>query len=140
MSNANTLVPDNIKSLVLASLVKDEERKRASSNTLAGSYNFDFTVRVRGALSKGEDFEKKIPAKADAWGLLALAFSKLNGQTIESLVNEWVAFSPKNADEIKKQAEEAISKIVADTSTVCNGVVKVVSTIEVVSNPDTSNV
>lgn len=111
----------NEQRIALAKLISDKEFKAASANVSPGDHAVDFLLRVSGQFTKGADYDQRISAKADAWGLLALALSKLNGVTVESLVREWVGFAPENANEIKAQATKALGKIKADTYTSCTG-------------------
>ena len=76
-----------------------------------GEHEVDAIVRVRGRIKKGEDFEQVIHLSADPWGLLAVAFSKLNGVTMDAIVKD--AMNEENAamiDDVKIRAKIAIEK------------------------------
>jgi hypothetical protein len=118
-----------------------------SDGTLApGVYHVDETIRVRGTVKKGEDYEQNITAKAQPWALLALALSKLNKATGRSIVEEATelvreseqsGLSIKEAlsytDQITGAANEAIAKIKKSTKQTCSGKTNVSCTYEVVT-------
>jgi hypothetical protein len=126
---------DAIQKAVIARIVKDEEKKEASKDIKPGAYKGEFMARVSYAFKRGEDFEKTIPAAAKPWKLLALALSKLNGVTVDSLVREAEAGTVEDND-IEKRANEAIAAIVADTKTKCNGQVRGTFSLDIVPTVD----
>ena len=72
-------------------------------------------------LNVGEDYDQRIVAKADPWGLLAAALSKLNGTTVEALTREALNIPPHKVTEIKAQAKNAIEAAKEPTWTLCKG-------------------
>lgn len=105
----------NEQLVALAKLISKDEVKDASANLAVGDHAVDFVLRVNGSFKKGKDGSSRVVAKADPWGLLALALSKLNGVTVDSLVREFKAFSDEHIKEIKDNADAAIQKIKAPT-------------------------
>lgn len=114
-----------------------------------GVYPVDATIRVVGTVKKGEDYESNIVAKAEPWTLLALALSKLNaatGQSITELATELVKQSEETGlsikealsytDQIKGEANKAIAKIKGSTKQTCSGKTNVAVTYEVVATVD----
>lgn len=85
-----------------------------------GEYSGSVTVTVDYSLKVGEDYEQRIVSKADPWTLLAVALSKLNGVTVESIVREAEAGTIKGA-EIKKAADAALAAMKEPTITACKG-------------------
>ena len=75
-----------------------------------------------------------VVAKIDVWSLLALALSKLNQTTIESLINEYEASQAASEADmkiLKARGKAEMEKLKGSTESVCNG--KVTSAISVVS-------
>ena len=85
----------------------------------------DKTIRVRFGFTKGEDHETLAVQQAKPWRLLAVAFNKLNGVTIESIVNEAENLDDEAEKLAKKDAELALAKIKSKTSKVIKGSVRV---------------
>lgn len=76
-----------------------------------GIYPIDRVVRLVGEVKKGDPYIAEIAMRADPWRLLAVALSKLNGVTIESIVRD--SFRELDTEVIKEAASAAIKKIVA---------------------------
>ena len=106
--------------LAIAKVIKETAEKAARKETNPGEYSVDFAVRIAGTIKVGETYEQRIVAKADPWLLLAVALSKLNGITVESIAREALAC---NLDPvaIKDQASAAIASLKDPTLTVCQG-------------------
>lgn len=121
-----------IETVAVAKAIKKAAVESASSTLVAGEYPVDFTVRIKGSLKKGEDYDQDIVAKADPWLLLAAALSKLNGVTVDSLVREAETQDESLIDGLKTRAAEAIAKIKATTTTKCTGKVTTKLTVEMV--------
>lgn len=85
-----------------------------------GDHIIDFSASFKGHLRKGDDYEAKMVAKADPWALLAVALSKLNGVTIDSLIKQTENMTVE-PNKIKKSANDAIAKLKEPTLTVCSG-------------------
>ena len=94
-----------------------------------GVHDIDVLVRITGSLRVGEDYEQQLAAKADPWGLLAVALSKLNGVTLAALVREAQEAAPDNARAIKQRAQEALASVKAPTLSPCRG--KVTTDLEI---------
>ena len=116
----------------------DSALKKISAELKAGNYPVDILIRIKGELTKGEDYKQDLVAKADPWGLLAVALSKLNDVTVEALTREAVKLSDKKMTEVKAQAKEAIAKVKAPTKSTCNGKITANVVAEVVENSESA--
>jgi hypothetical protein len=110
-----------VQTVALAKLVKETAAREASKLVPAGEHAVDFTVRVTGKITKGEDYEQPIVEKADPWTLLAAALSHLNGVTVDSIVREALTAPADLVDSLKKQAADAVAAVKGPTMTKCNG-------------------
>jgi hypothetical protein len=128
MSVAITELED-AEAVALAKAIASKVTKAAQTTLSPGPHEVDFTVRIKGELNRGEDYEQKIVAKADPWLLLAAALSHLNDVTVESLVREALLADKELVKSIKEGASEAIQAIKAPTTSTCNG--KVTTSLEV---------
>lgn len=106
--------------LAVVKVIKKAAEKAARKELQPGDYPIDLSVRIAGSIRVGEAYEERIVATADAWLLLAIALSKLNGITIESIVREALACS-LDPIAIKDQANAAIAAIKDSTLTPCLG-------------------
>lgn len=111
----------NEQLVALAKLIDSKESKEASANLAVGDHVVDFVLRVNGSFKKGADYTQRFVAKADAWGLLAVALSKLNGVTVESLVREHLDQDEDTKKQIKAKADAALQKIKSSTIGTANG-------------------
>lgn len=118
--------------LAIAKVIKEATEKAARKETHPGEYPVDFSIRIAGSIKVGEAYEQRIVAKADAWQLLAIALSKLNGVTVDSIVKEALACTLDPVS-IKEQAEKAIQSLKAPTATTCMGKVTTQLTVVKVS-------
>ena len=107
--------------IAVAKLVSDKESSAASAGLAAGQYDVDVTLRVKGTLTRGENYTGKIVEKADPWLLLAVALSHLNGVTVDSIVREALMADPALVADLKADAADAIAAVKGPTETVCNG-------------------
>jgi len=116
---------DNMKlsDLIAVAIGKGIKEVKASSDALTvGTHEVDAIVHIKGTLTKGEDYEQKIRHKAQPEAILAVALSKLNGVTIESIVKEAMDVDPDRITVIKKEASDAIEKLKeAKGKTPCSG-------------------
>lgn len=112
---------NSVQTVAVAKAIKDAASKDASGKLTVGVHTVDFTVRVKGTITKGEDYEQDIVAKADPWLLLAAALSKLNGVTVDALVREAVSADEALIDGLKAKAADAIQAMKVPTKTKCNG-------------------
>ncbi len=124
---------ENVDVVALAKVIKDAAAKEAGAAMTAGEYTVDFTVRVKGSLKKGEDYDSEIVAKAEPWLLLAVALSKLNGVTVDSIVREALTADEALVEGLKVSAAEAIKAIKAPTNTRCAGKITTKLTYEAVA-------
>lgn len=118
--------------IALGKAIRKEEVAASSSEMIIGETEVDMLIRISGTLTKGEDFEQRVVAKAQPWDIVAVALSKLNGVTVESLIRESMGMEEAKVTEIKEQAKAAMSKIKSPTNTIMNGRISPKLTIEVV--------
>ena len=85
-----------------------------------GEYDVNVLVRVKGSVKVGEDYSQRIVAAANPWKLLAVALSKLNGVTVDSIVREAEA-NGLDDKAVKTQADAAIQTIKEPTERTCSG-------------------
>ena len=112
----------------LTKAVKDAVKKNARAELSEGNHDVDFIVHVSGSLTVGADYDEHCVAEAEPWGLLAVALSKLNGVTVESITREFLK-NTLDTTPIKKQATAAMKKIKGTTLKTFNG--KVTAKIDV---------
>jgi hypothetical protein len=111
----------SIQQAAIHKVVSADKYKDANGEIQPGEYPIDLLVRITGALKKGEKYEAAIHWSVDWCGLFAVALSKLNGVTVESIVREFCATEEVKTEEIKAQAEEAINTVKGTTMQECNG-------------------
>jgi len=70
--------------------------------------------------------------KCDTWNILAVALSKLNGVTVESIVREAIGYDEDEVTAIKEQAKVALDKIKAPAKEMTAGKVTTKLTFSVV--------
>jgi len=118
--------------LCLAKLYDEKQEKEARSAVVAGVYPVDFSVNVKGLVTVGEDYDAEVPAKALPWKLLAVLASKVNGETLKSVLAEYREAAERHIngepfafealeDEIKRKAERALDGLKSATLTRCKG-------------------
>ena len=112
---------DKLVKIATHKVVKDDVYRELSAELEAGQHIVDCSVRLRGALKKGLPFRTKVPAAANPWRLLAVALSKLNAATIDTIVQESLGKGDEETAAIKEAAEQAIQKIVAATERETSG-------------------
>jgi len=103
-------------------MVKTAIGKEARELLSVGIHPVNCLVHIEGTIKVGEDFEKKQTNKIDWIGLTALALSKLNGVTVESLIAEFEA-NGIDGSTIKKQAQEKIDALRESTMQLTKGAV-----------------
>lgn len=113
-----------IETLATGKLLGEKALKAARKQIAPGTYLTDFWLHITGGMDVGEDYVRRVPQKAKPWDLLAVALSRLNGVTVESIVREAMATDPKLVADIKAKAEAAVVSIKGMTETVCAGRVK----------------
>lgn len=108
--------------LLTVAISKIKGVDKAKEKLPVGTHEVDALVHISGTVTKGEDYEQVIWHKATPEAILAVALSKLNGVTIESIVKEAMDIDPERITIIKKEAEEAIEKLRLDKGmTKCKG-------------------
>ena len=92
------------------------------------THHVDFTVRIQGTMRQGKGYEQNCPASANMQAILALALSKLNMTTADSIANLVREASVGNSEELDKQfnkikdyADKAMQAIKDATKTTCKG-------------------
>lgn len=124
--------------LALSKLIADKQAKDARSKLGPGHHDIDLTVRIKGSMSIGEDYEKAPTVSIPLLAVLAL-FAKRAGVTKESSLNlirecmvEALSTANKGADVLAAEVEgleimvkeiqqEVIAKL---PKTISKGVVK----------------
>jgi len=124
---------NELEMVALGKVISDDKARKASKEIATGKHDIDFTVRIKGSLTRGEDYNQKIVLKADPWTIILAALSHLNGVTVDSLVKEALTQDPELVASIKKQANEALNSLNEPTDTPCNGKVTKSLSVEVVS-------
>jgi len=119
-----------IETVAIAKMVKKGELDSSRDLLSAGEYEIDCLVHIQGIMKVGEDFEKRQTNKIDWIGLTALALSKLNGVTVESLIAEFEK-SGVDGSIIKKQAQEKIDALRDSTMITSKGAVTTKLTYEI---------
>jgi len=139
-----------VEVLALSTAVATKVKSNARDEVVAGDYDVNFLVRLTGAVKIGEDYPKNQVNTIDWIGLTALALSKLNGVTVESLVEEYEKQDAVNIKEIKASAQAKVDELKGKTTQMDRGRVTTQLTTELVSaepedmrsgvasNPDTS--
>jgi len=118
--------------VAISKAVREAAYSAAVKEIEVGTHPLNVDVRLQGTITRGEDYEQQIVEKADPWGLLAVALSKLNGVTIESLVREVTGETEAKVTEIKEAAKKAMEVVKGKTMTSCNGKVTASLTVEVI--------
>lgn len=110
-----------LEKIATAKSVAEKDYRDLSALLVPGQHLIDCRVHLRGVLKKGEAFRTKVPAAANPWKILALALSKLNQTTIDSVVRDALEVPDEEAEAVKAAASEAIEKIVASTERESSG-------------------
>jgi hypothetical protein len=132
---------ENEQIVAVAKAVKDKVLKGATKEVDPGRYDVDLLVRVLGSFTKGEDFEQKITAKINFALLSALALSKVNKETRDSIVEDFIMAmgrsetSPEHSkliDQVKDEIQPKLNEIKEMTVTTMTGKITTDLTTEVV--------
>jgi len=111
-SNTNSLsLPLLVAAKALQSTTLRPRVAEAREAIAPGQYRVETTVRISATCSVGEDFRRRQTQTVPWQELFALALSKLNGVTAESLVREFMTAGAPATAEIKQQVTEAIEAI-----------------------------
>lgn len=107
---------DKLSNLTAAEIVaiakiineKSDEYAAARPQLSPGVYPIDVKLHLKGALNVGKNRMQRMVNKVGVWDLLALALSKLNHATAESLVREYLEM---DAEERKEAASAVKSRV-----------------------------
>ena len=125
--------------VALSKALKTKVVTEAVSNMLAGEYKIDAIVRLQGDLKLGESYEQDFVQLSKPWDLLATALSKLNDETIDSIVRESFSVDPKSITELKSKAKEAIKRLKGTSKKVANGKVTTDLSVTYISKASVSD-
>jgi len=97
-----------------------------------GTYDVDATLRILGRVTVGDDYDQRIVQSMCPLRLLAVALNKLNGVSVESLVEEALSTDPKELpegvlgeNEIKARVAAAMEALKGTTVKSCKGKITV---------------
>lgn len=96
-----------------------------------GVYDVDFLVRIKGTVRKGKDYPTTVYQSVPFDKLFAIALSKLNGVTVESIVREALS-DEDNTEKIKEEVNESVRKLVNASEKIVNGKTTANLNIEIV--------
>jgi hypothetical protein len=133
---ATTKGESMIKGLIKLALgkgIKTTEIKKASDELQAGTYQVDQIVRVRGTVTKGEDYEQIVHMTIPHWKIISVLFSKVNDATMESVIREAVGLSSEDETKIKAAAQAAAETVKASGKKMVAGKVTTKLTFEPVT-------
>lgn len=86
----------------------------------AGKHEVDILVHIKGYINKGEDYESSVYQSIPFDQLFAVAMSKLNAVTIESIVREALA-DEVDSSIVKDSVKDAIAKLTEASTKTCSG-------------------
>ena len=116
-----TGLAEELTALLKARIGKNLEVEKPT----VGEHKIDakFIVELTGKMTVGEDYEQHATNKVDWISLFAFAVSKLNGQTVRSLVQEFEKTKDLSINEkrIKKSAQEVVDEIRGKTKEMFSG-------------------
>jgi hypothetical protein len=127
--------------VAIAKAVKDKVAKAAGKGIDPGRYDVDLLVRVLGSFTKGEDFEQKLTAKINFTLLAALALSKVNKETRNNIVEDFIMAMGRSEtseehnkliSQIKDEIQPKLNEIKEMTTTTMSGKITTDLTTEVV--------
>ena len=125
--------------VALSKALKTKAVSEAVSNMLAGEYKIDAIVRLQGDLKLGEAYTQDFVQLSKPWDLLATALSKLNDETVESIVRESFSVDPKSVTELKSKAKEAIKRLKGTSKKLANGKVTTDLSVTYISKASVSD-
>ena len=132
---------ENEQTVAIAKAVKDKVAKAAGKEIEPGRYDVDLLVRVLGSFSKGEDFEQKLTAKINFTLLACLALSKVNTETRNTIVEDFIMAMGRSETseehtkliaQIKDEIQPKLDEIKGMTVTKMSGKITTDLTTEVV--------
>lgn len=118
-------VKDNVVRLAVSKAVKESVEKKARENVAPGVYDVDATIRIRGTIRKGEDYEKDQPHRVK-WDLLfAVLASKVNDETLNAVLRDYAGMGDDEGKGMLSQVKGKVEGIVVDlkgsTRAIVNG-------------------
>ncbi len=125
-----TLSPVSLVALGVA--VADKTLTETKRGLVPGKSAVDFTVRISGTVSKGQDTTGVIAQRAEPWKLFRAAMNRLNGVTIDAIVRDAEAMTDDDTEATKGHVSTALRAIKADTIGKISGKVTSDLTVEVV--------
>jgi hypothetical protein len=115
----------NVELVALNKLVSTAVAKRAVTELPVGVTTLKSTIDIEGEVKRGEDYDQQVVQAAKPWLIIVKLMSKLNGVTIESVVEEVLSDegieSPASVKALEKRAADAAKRIKASTTRRCNG-------------------
>ena len=127
--NADAHPGDAVSSVALSKVKPDAE---AREELKPGIYAVDTTVRIRGELHVATDHEVDQVNKVNPFSLLALALSKVNDVTAESLLKEAAEMSKNDLEmdtkALEKKVKDAWAKLASTTRQTRKGAVSLKET------------
>ena len=112
---AETTINEELTALLKAKIGK----KLEVGDPNVGEHQIDakFLIELTGKMTVGEDYEQHATNKVDWISLFGFAVSKLNGQTVKSVVKEFEKTKDLSINEkrIKKSAQEVVDEIRSKT-------------------------
>lgn len=128
---------ENLEKVAIAKVVKARDASKASSEVDAGRYEVDFLVRVHGVVKKGEPYQKTQPNKIKWTLLMAILASKVNKETLQSVIREYTKAEEDGSFEsaeksIKAEVSTEVDNLKGRTTALVNGPVTTQLTAEVV--------
>jgi len=125
-----------VETIALSTVVASKVKSAARNEIGPGIHEVNTLVRINGQIKVGEDYPKPQVNKIDWIGLLAVALSKLNGVTVESLIEEYETSDGVNLKAIKDAAQAKVDDLKGKTMQMDRGRVTTNLTAEAVEDAD----
>jgi ElaB/YqjD/DUF883 family membrane-anchored ribosome-binding protein len=127
----------DVAMLVIAKAVKDKVADKAREGVSPAEYNVDLTLRIQGTIRKAEDYTKDIPHKI-RWDLLvAVLASKVNDETLASVLRDYAKVGDDEGkaltSQVKGKVEATIAELKGTTRQVVNGPITTDLAVEVLA-------
>ncbi len=100
----------NVLKVALSKAVSKDEVSEASAKLAPGDHAVDAVLRIIGTIRKGEDYYQIQHMRCDTWAILAVALSKLNAVTMESIIEEALKAPQEMVEDVKTRANAIIEK------------------------------
>lgn len=115
---------NSITKLAILKSITEKDAEEARDLVSPGEYDVDELVRVHGVVSVNKDHEQSNPQRLCPWTLLLVALNRLNGVTVDSLVEEASKLSETEVAELKKKTKRAGEALLGKTVKTQRGTVK----------------